>query len=95
MGTPVPIDVPEIKDDKYYKCTCDCFEDEFGFGDCRDPYVATVTRCVEGQYVRAWQNGGWNCVAGHQLVGYTWECSQRLIACVGPYDSGPACLIDL
>lgn len=95
MGTPVPPDMPVLEDDKIYRVGVDWYQDVTPATGCDQKYQGREQCCWDGGTIKAWRDGGGECVAGDELCMITGFSAQRLVFIHGPYDDIGACLADI
>lgn len=94
MGTPVPIEVPDLEDAKWYLVKVDGFfqPPPDWKGTCADDYVGSGSCCRTGADIKIFKPN--ECRFGFRLC-LPPEGAQRMTCCTGPYDTEEECVADL
>jgi len=91
MGTPVPVEYPDLQDDKWYCTWVDVYFDLTAKTDCTQTWLARIHGPRRGDQIKYWIAQGYECTPEHELIEYQIFSSQRLVAMHGPYDSYDLC----
>lgn len=67
MGTPVPIEWPELIDDQEYEVTEDGFWWQGEGTECKKGYIDTVKCITTGEHIKWWYENVGDCVLGIPL----------------------------
>lgn len=92
MGTPVPIEQPEIDVTKHYCITVDWFDDWYGATDCTQEYGGTTHCCVTGSNLKYYIENGYECTKYLEICMATGYSAQRITCIEGPFDSHADCV---
>ena len=95
MGTPVPNDWPEIKDDKWYKVTVNRHEINPSGGGCSNALFDSKTCCVSGALLREFIIDDHQCANWDLCTGPPLGMNQRVTNITGPYLTQLDCFHDL
>lgn len=91
MGTPVPPDIPDLEDAKWYCVTADIFFDLDFWKKCDCIYQGQNKGCRTGAQIKAYYDAGGDC---EWLTGFLnpYPAYTRVLCIIGPYDTEGECL---
>lgn len=95
MGTPVPEDLPELIDGKYYCVTEQNHWDGNWDPGCRGTPTSTVKCCRTGAAIKAYLEAGNECHYGVYLCVTGYPQQKKVICVTGPYDTQGECQAEL
>lgn len=99
MGTPVPLESPDLENDKFYRVYVDPYQDLTPATGCDQEALGRWSCCKQGVFIQLWLDGGWECSVildpFMELCMRTGFSAQRLVAIHGPYNLLEDCIADL
>lgn len=99
MGTPVPLEQPDLDNDKVYMVFVDPYQDMTPATGCNQEYLGRFSCCQTGERIQIWRDSDFECTEifdpAIELCRRTGFSSQRLVAIHGPYDTVLECQAEL
>jgi hypothetical protein len=91
MGNPLPPEIPDFVDEKYYCVEVAAYETVLDNGwKCGD-YTRNYHGCIRGSVINTWLATGGPMNYTYPLIGAPIENCQLLMWWSGPYDTGGEC----